>query len=676
MQLDDPVTKLDGVGPQLGLAYNRLGIKSLEDLINHYPRRYDDFSKITPICDLRLGQVSIKASISSLAGRYGRRGLHISQGLASDQTGAVALIWYNQPFRLRQFKPNQEYYLSGQYCFRQGRLFLSNPNVEAAGENLVQTARLRPSYPATKGLSNNQIRGHLSQLRPLVKEVPEYLPDYLTKAAQLKPFNQVLENLHFPENNQEKEVAQFNLGWRQMLVANLSGQLLKETLASETSARLEIDQDYLKELVNQLPFKLTKTQKEVLEEVVAGLGQARPIDNLIQGDVGCGKTVVAALIAAAVVRAGHQVALLAPTDILVRQHYETCLNILPQLTSRIALLVAKQPLAQRRQKLQGLADGSLGLVIGTHSLLSQPVDFFDLKLAIIDEQHRFGVNQRQALRQKGKKNQRPHCLSLSATPIPRSLQLVVYNDLKIHQISNNPFGRKNLTSQIIKKSQRDQLLKNLASRSKGGIFMVCPAIDSEQIGDSLKEVFELVKEHFEEAQIATIHSRLSSEEKTTALAALASGAKKVLLATTVVESGLDIAKAETIVIFSPEKFGLAQLHQLRGRVGRRGQPGTCYLALAKDGPPSERLEAILKYSDGFNLSEIDLKIRGPGAIYGTRQWGKLDLGFAPLTKPSELVKLSKIVEEFLDYLKSEKLSLATWPKLKKVVEETQAVVSL
>ena len=683
LALGDPLTRLTGLGPKMADCYRRLEITTLADLINHLPRRYDDFATITRIDQIKdFGPLTVAGTVTNLTNRYiasARFRGHLTEGLVTDGSGSLRVVWYQQPFRVRQFKTGLRYYLSGDYKMANRRLVLSNPNAEIISQQPVQTARLRPVYPTTAGLANHQIRKHLSQLRPLVAAVPEILPGILLEPLDLMPYSRLLTWLHFPEDNHQKDQAQKQFGIRQMLTIHLSSRLLEEPVFNDQLEPLRFDPAYLKELIRRLPFELTASQTETVTAISADLARAvKPIDYLIQGDVGSGKTVVAGLIVALLIAAGKQVALLAPTEILVAQHLATFRQVLPDLADSLASLTAKASPARKKQFYQDLQANKIKLAIGTHSLLNPKLAFADLGLAIIDEQHRFGVNQRQQLRQKTKTGHQPHCLSLSATPIPRSLQLIVYNNLKVYPLTEKPPGRVRVVTRIVAGPDRPRLLARLLQEAdcQHQLYIVCPAIDSDQVTDPLQEAVEMVKAHLAEDQFLVVHGRLKPELRLSRLEQFRAGVKPVMITTTVIESGIDVANATTMLILSPERFGLAQLHQLRGRIGRGQKSSHCYLALADDSRPTARLKAILKHDDGFILSELDLKLRGPGVIYGTRQSGRFDLGYAPLTDQRLLVKIRQVADDFIAASRSDRIKLQDYPRFRAQLKHNQAIVSL
>ena len=680
MELSSPLSAIDGLGPVQANRYKSLQIETINDLFHHYPRRYDDFSQITPASQIKPGPITIKAQVSNVRGRYTRwRGLHITHGLAADSSGSVRLIWYNQPYRSGQFKAGAWYYLSGEYKFQGNNLVLANPNTEIVSPNPVQTARIRPVYPATKSLGNHQIRRDFAKARPWLKDVVDPLPDSLLQLADLDRLPAVLEKLHFPQTTDDYKFARAQIGLRQLLILVLAGCLLENKIDQFLVEPLDLDDSLATKLIKNLPFELTADQANTFMALKEKLGRDNKSFNcLIQGDVGCGKTVIVGLLAALLAAAGHQTVLLAPTEILVSQHYQTLVDLFGDAGGRIVALTASTKAADQRQIKADTESGAVDILIGTQRLLSSDIAFSDLRLVVIDEQHRFGVEQRQRLLEMTPDFKRPHCLSLSATPIPRSLALVLYGELEIYQIKQKPAGRAAVVTEILPLNQRQDRLTALltAATATNQAYVVCPAIDSNEVGDSTAEVASSLAKWIGLDRFRVLHGRIREADKARQLKDFRDGQFPVLVATSIIEAGLDIPNVNTIVIMSPERFGLAQLHQLRGRVGRRDHPGLCLLALATNDRPPERLEAIVAQTDGFALSELDLKLRGPGAIYGTKQWGDLNLDWAPLVDEKQIKRAQTITRDWLATAGGDRFNLDDYPGLGGLIKASWSIINL
>ena len=675
MRLDSPLTDVTGIGPKTAQLYHRLGLVTIGDLINHYPRRYDDFSHISFIRGLKPGLVTVKARLIDCAGHYARRGLHISWAVVSDQTGSLRVVWFNQPYRLRYLKRHQTYYLSGDYDLKNGRLALYNPSIEPLSSPAVQTARVRPVYPTTKGLSNPQIRQTFGRIRDLIVRVPEDLPEWLVKDAQLEPLSDALELLHFPRQSSDIKLARNNIGFREIFSLSLASQLIEANLSRSRSRPLTINHQLLADIIDQLPFDLTAGQKKITNQLLESMTGSRPLNSLIQGDVGSGKTVIIALVALNAVYQSGQVVVMAPTAILADQHYQTFQRLFGTwLTdNQLRLLTASTPAKEKQQIRVDLERGQCRLVIGTHALISQQLTFNSLDLVVIDEQHRFGVEQRRQLLQLGGRFS-PHTLTVSATPIPRSLKLVLYNELDIFRLTDKPSGRKPIKTKIVSLSQRLDVYRRVLPQAgpKNQVYIVCPAIDADRIEDSLVKTAQTISQIIPSTKFAQLHGRQKATDRQAIMAGFVAGRYNVLLTTSIIEAGLDIKTVTTIIILSPQRFGLAQMHQLRGRVGRNSSQAICYLASADNLSPSRRLQALLDCDDGFELSNIDLEIRGPGAIYGTQQWGKLDLSLAPLSDTKMVEKARFLAGQFIS--RSEQLS--DYPRLAVRIKHYQQVTKL
>ena len=620
-----PVGTLSGVGERQSQLLRRLGIVTVGDLISHQPRRWEDFSQITPIAELSPGRATLKARILEAKGRYlGHRGLHLTEALAQDESGAVRLIWFNQPYRATAIKSDSWYYVSGTYDFKYRHLQMVNPSLELVEGETSKLGLVRPVYPTTAGLKTVQLRRMMLAAKEQIAALKETLPGWLAKEAALPPLAETCLRLHFPASTEEALAAESELYFRRLISFSLSSQLLKAQRQARAAQPIEVRHQIAWDVAAELDFQLTPGQRQIITQILDELASGdHNLNRLVQGDVSSGKTLIAGLIALAVVKAGGQVAFLAPTQILARQHFQSLREIYhPQLDeTQMALLTADLKPAERRRLSERLASGDCRLVIGTHALLSEGIRFKNLALAVVDEQHRFGVEQRLKLLEKAADG-RANILTLSATPIPRSLALVLCADLDISILSEKPPGRPKIETSIIPLAERRRLrsiFQNCSPRNQ--LYIICPAIEDAETEDSLVKVEGLLKSLAPDLKYGLLHARLAAEAKERIMVDFLNGSLEALLATSIVGAGLDIPNANTVVIMSPERFGLAQLHQMRGRVGRGQAPGLCYLCPFSDQPPSERLRALLGCDDGFELSELDLRLRGPGTLYGLRQSG-------------------------------------------------------
>ncbi len=653
MTLGSPVTDINGVGSELAKKFSILGVKTAGDLINYFPRRYDDYSDVLPIKQIRPGMVTIRAVIKQAAGRYVSRGLHITEAVASDESGSVRLVWFNQPYRAQALKTDQEYYISGDFGLRRQRLTIQNPSVELANSFPVNTARIVPIYRETKGFKSAQVRKALREVMPLIDILPETLPQWLVDEERLMSSAEAAKAIHFPSSSQNLAEARRRLGFEEVFELTLAALLNKYELLQEVALQIPFEEQLAKGFVGNLPFKLTDDQRKVVWQIYQDIQKTTPMNRMIEGDVGSGKTVVATMAALMVMQQGLQTAFMAPTELLARQHADTIYKLLEPLgmQDKVGLLVGGLKPAQKTDAHKRIASGEIGFIIGTHALIQEKVDMHKLGLVIIDEQHRFGVEQRKAM--EAKTGHAVHVLSLTATPIPRTLALTLYGELDISVIAAKPAGRKPIKTDIIPLVGRTKLYQDIdAELAKARqAFVVCPLISESDAmpARSAEQVYEeLSKKLLIHRRIGLLHGKMKPVDKDDIMQQFVRHELDVLVSTTVIEVGVDVPNATVMVIENAERFGLAQMHQLRGRVGRSEYQGYCYLVLGDNQAPTPRLRALKTSSDGFKLAEYDLELRGPGAIYGTLQHGQLDLRIAKLTDTKLIASARKRAQEFID----------------------------
>lgn len=677
MTLDSPLGEIKGVGEVLGSKLAAVGITTTNDLLNYFPRKYDDYSQIQAISELRPGNVTIKARVKQAKGRYVRRGLHVTEAVASDNTGSVKVVWFNQPYREKAIKKGADYFISGLFELRNQRLAITNPSMELASEFPLSTARIVPVYREAKGVKSAEIRRVLRELIPLIKTTAESLPGWIIKDHGLLPLSEAMMAIHFPSQANVLKEAKRRLGFEEVFGLSLASLLNKYETKSEHSLEIPFNEKLARQFVASLPFKLTNAQRRAVWSVYLDMQKPHPTNRLVEGDVGSGKTVVATMAALMAMEQGFQVALMAPTELLARQHAQTIHQLLESLgfAGQVGLLVGGLTPVQKQLAHMRIKDGSLRLIIGTHALIQEKVDMHKLGLVIIDEQHRFGVDQRKQLQAKA--GHMPHVLTMTATPIPRSLALTLYGELDISVIDTKPEGRKPIITKIISPNSLKQLYEkaNLELDDGRQMFVVCPLIaDSELRKDSLstETVYKEMQRVFKGKKIGVLHGKMKADIKADIMENFASGKLDVLVATTVVEVGVNVPNATVMLVEDAERFGLAQIHQLRGRVGRSEHQGYCYLIKSDSKPPSRRLRALESSSDGFALAELDLEIRGPGAIYGTMQHGALDLKVASLTDSRLIAASRQAAQSFID--KGE--NLLKYKKLSNRVKQLRAVTNL
>ncbi len=654
MTLSDEITEIKGVGGASAKLFNSLGIETVSDLINYYPRRYDDYSNLVEIAHIKPGIVTIKAQIKQITGRYVRRGMHITEAVASDQSGSVRLVWFNQPYRANSMKAGQNYFISGNFELSYQKMAIMNPNTEAESDFPINTARIIPVYRETKGLKSAQIRKALKQIAPLIGKIQETLPDWIVKDMKLMSRGSAILALHFPDSMDLLERARLRLGFEEVFELTLTALLIKQDALKQIALEIPFIEKLAKEFVSHLPFKLTDDQRKVIWRLYQDMQSERPMNRLVEGDVGSGKTVVATMAALMAMEQGYQVAFMAPTELLARQHADTIFKLLKPLgyEDQVSLLVGGMKPAQKKLTQARIKSGEVRFILGTHALIQEKVDMHKLGLVIIDEQHRFGVEQRKKLQAKA--GHMPHVLSMTATPIPRSLALTLYGELDISVISAKPSNRLPIKTKLISPNSRSTLYQKVEAELDKGrqAFVVCPLVNDSFAMEGVKSAEEVYKElrsgPFKHRKVGLLHGKIKADEKNKVMEKYIAKEIDILVATTVIEVGVDVPNATVMLIENPERFGLAQLHQLRGRVGRSEHQGYCYPVLSDSRPASRRLRAFEQTSDGFRLSELDLELRGPGAIYGTFQHGQLDLRIAKLTDTKLISSARDKAQKFID----------------------------
>jgi len=637
--LSASVTVLPGVGPRHGQTLKRLGLETLGDMLYYFPRRYDDYSQLKPINRLWYGEeVTVIGTVQSAVTRPVRSGkISLTEAVVSDGSGSLRMSWFNQPWITKRLRPGIQVVLSGKVDQYLGRLVMNNPEVEELEQQNLHTNRIVPVYPLTANITQRWLRRLMYQVVTYWSpRLQDPLPTDARRSAELAVLSDALLQIHFPDSWEQLETARHRLAFDEIFLLQL-GMLRQKRAWQERSARIfDTPQEWIETKVAKLPFELTSAQRRALEDVRADLASGHPMNRLLQGDVGSGKTVIAALAIAMVVRQGSQAALMAPTSILAEQHYRNLCRLLADPggvigESQIRLLVGATPEADKRAIREGLVSGEIKVVIGTHALIEEPVTFDDLQLAIIDEQHRFGVEQRAALRLKG---ENPHLLVMTATPIPRSLALTIYGDLDLQVIDEMPPGRQTVNTHVLLPRERERAYALIRSQVRQGYqaFIIYPRVelgekeaDKEGLAESKAAVEEherLQREVFPEFKLGLLHGRLRPEDKDEVMTCFRDGDYQVLVSTSVVEVGVDIPNATVMLIEGANRFGLAQLHQFRGRVGRGQAQAYCLLIPdTEDAVENERLSVMAETNDGFVLAERDLQQRGPGDFLGTRQSG-------------------------------------------------------
>lgn len=670
------VETVRGVGEAVARLLQRLNVKTVEDLILNVPRKYDDYSLVTPIAKISPGPLTVQATLSKISGRYVRRGLHITEASISDASGAMRVAWFNQPYRAGGMKTGEDYYFSGKYELGSQRLQLMNPSAELVKDFPVNTARIVPIYRETKGLTSHQIRKIVANCLPTIRTLDESLPQWLVDEQKLMPRAEAYQAMHFPNASQQLSAARWRLGFEEVFGLSLAGLMNKREMGDERTVAIPFDLDIAKSFVAKLPFSLTGDQRRVVWQIYQDMASTTPTNRLVEGDVGAGKTVVAAMAAVMALHQGYQVALMAPTELLAKQHAESISALLQPLglAERVCLLVGSLKPKQKKQAHAAIESGRAGFIIGTHALIQDAVAMPRLGLVIIDEQHRFGVEQRKAL--LAKSGYVPHVVSLTATPIPRSLALTLYGELDISVLRDKPANRLPIRTKLVSPNSLSAMYSDVAKELAAGrqVFVVCPLITDDSTGRkaSVDATYKVITKQFADYRVGLLHGKQKPAEKDEVMRAFAAHKLDILVATTVVEVGVDVPNATVMVVHAADTFGLAQLHQLRGRVGRGEHQSYCYLILSDSRAPSRRLRAIETSNDGFRLAELDLDIRGPGAIYGQLQHGALDLRVAKLSDTDLITAARRSAEAFMKRGEN----LLEYPELKVSVERLRAVTNL
>ena len=681
MNLTTPIEEINNIGPVYQKRLKRLGIKTVNDLFFHFPRKYEDFSNLIPISDLKINEVAtIQGQILTIeTSRSWKKKMSITEAIIKDKTGAVRATWFNQPYLIKNLKPGDNVFISGKVISSKKGAHFSSPIYEKGeiSDNLTHTGRLIPVYPETAGLSSRWIRYIIKPLlTELQDQLEETLPEQIIKENNLMDLKQALWEVHFPTALDLSQKAQKRFSFEELFLIQLFVLRERNRLNQEKSVALPTKLETIQDFVKSLNFKLTDAQKKSSWIILKDIEREQPMNRLLEGDVGSGKTIVAIMAALNTVKQKHQVAFMAPTEILAKQHFAEVARNLQDFRVNIGLLTGKQDQFRskklknqvieisRKKLLEKTLEGEMDILVGTHALIQDKVKFEKLGLVVLDEQHRFGVEQRAALSRKS--GYIPHLLSMTATPIPRTLALTIYGDLDLSLIDELPKGRKKIITKIIKPAEREETYQFIKSEAKKGrqAFIICPRIEeNEEKKDSpwagvktVKDEHErLSKDIFPDLKLDILHGKMTPKEKESVMLNFKNKKTDILISTSVVEVGIDVPNATVMVIEGAERFGLATLHQFRGRVGRGEHQSYCLLFTDSYTPKTrQRLKALITSEDGFSLAEKDLEIRGPGDFIGTKQWGIPDLMMSGLKDVRLVEKTRQTAKELLEkdpYLK-------------------------
>ena len=652
MNLRDSVSSLSGVGPKRVEQLKKLNIYTIEDLLQFFPRRYEDRRKVTPIMEAPMGQdvlIAGKVISNQLNGSpYGKK--RLLKVVVEDNSGLAEIVFFNAKYLAGYFKMGKEYTFYGKIGLNFGKRQMAHPEFHPLGDK-TDIRGLFPVYPLTEGLSQGMMRSWQNEAKELACQVDEWLPDKIVRRNNLCSPAYAISNIHFPKEERQVLESRYRLIFEELLVLQTGLFYIKQGINSERGGIAFSKDVSVEPLLDMLPFSLTEGQKRVFDEIERDLESPKPMNRLVQGDVGSGKTAVAELAMYKAVKSGYQAAMMAPTELLAKQHLTTLKRHFEPLGVEVELLCSSTKASERTKILEGLANGKIKILVGTHAVIQPDILFDNLGLVITDEQHRFGVNQRELLANKGNC---PNILVMTATPIPRTLAVILYGDLDISIIDTLPSGRKPIRTFLRYRDSRNKIYDFVESQVNQGkqAYVVAPLIEESEAIDCLsaEEIYEELNSKYSNMRIGLVHGAMKQQDKDTIMESFAAGKIDLLVSTVVIEVGIDVANATVMVIENCERFGLAQLHQLRGRVGRSSLQSYCILISGTDNKIAQtRNEILCSTEDGFKIAEEDLKLRGPGEIFGTRQHGLPELNLSDLVKHVDILdKVKDIAKEILD----------------------------
>ncbi len=701
MNLTTPLSEVPRIGPVYQKRLKGLGIETVRDLLFHFPRSYEDLSLLTPIKNIREGNTyCASGKLLDLKQKTTfKRRFSVTEALLQDNTGAIKIVWFQQPYLVDSLQAGDQICIAGKVLRDKGGIYFAspvyeqirNPKSEIRNYELTHVGRIVPTYAETAGVSSRWLRSIIKMVLASLKDVPDTLDETLLRTKKLLPFSRALWQIHFPDSLDMAKLAKKRFAFEELLHISLFVLSERKKIASVKAPPISLSIALMKRFTDKLPFQLTAAQKKSAWHILKDLENPRPMNRILQGDVGSGKTVVAAMAALSVVKAGYQVAFMAPTEVLVQQHFKTMGPLLAPFRVTIGLLTGttdrfssrKLPNdfieISRAKLLEKTKEGNIDILIGTHALIQDKVKFGNLALVILDEQHRFGVKQRAKLLHRTRLI--PHLLSMSATPIPRTLAMTIYGDLDLSLIDELPKGRKKVITKIVKPQERKQTYQFIQKEVKMGkqVFVICPRIEKTENSPegtevkAVKEEYEkLSREIFPKLRVGMLHGKMAKLEKEEAMRKFKAKKIDVLVSTSVVEVGLDIPNATVMMIEGADRFGLSQLHQFRGRVGRSDVQSYCFLFTETSGDANQRLRALLQFDNGFELAERDLKLRGPGDFTGTKQWGIPDFAMEQLTNLTSVQEARNTAQEILE----KDIALKQYPLLRARVQELREKLHL
>ena len=691
MHFFTPLSKLKIISPVFLEKLRKLKIKTVKNLLYHFPLRYEQFSNFLKVSQVKVGErVCLEGKILDIQNvESPKKKMVLTQAVFSDETGAIEVVWFNQPFLTSVLKKGDRVILAGKVSFGERGIFISNPIYEKIEKEkaILHTKGLVPIYPETEGITSRWLRWAINFfLKKLSQKIPEILPKEILEKENLPELEKALWQIHFPQKKEDFEKARERFAFEEIFLLEL--KVLRERLKikQQKAYSIPINLELIKKFTFSLPFELTLAQKKAIWQILKDMEQERPMNRLLQGDVGSGKTICAMAASLNTAKTGYQVALMAPTEILAQQHFQSFLEFLKNFGLKIGLLTRgeRKILKERLSKpeiLKATREGKIDILIGTHALIQEKISFRKLALVILDEQHRFGVEQRAKLAKKESQGIFfPHFLSMTATPIPRTLALTIYGDLDFSVLDQMPFKRKVITK-VFSEKEKEEVFEFISNKIKSGkqAFFICPRIEKKEGQSAQKEIkavkeeFEKIKKAFPQFKVEMLHGKMKTREKERIMKDFKDGKIQILVSTSVVEVGIDVPNAQIMVIEGAERFGLAQLHQMRGRVGRRQETGYCFLFLeAPSKKAKERLEALTKIDNGLELAKIDLEMRGPGEILGKKQWGFSELALKYFSNLPLIEKAREAAKEILE----KDFELKNYPALKRSLKSFEKIIHL
>ena len=650
MRYEDSIRQIKGVGEKAEQRFHKLDIWNVGDLLEHYPREYDEFHDLVKIADVKEGEMAaVEGVMACRPSIHTTARLKILSMVLEDETGRITVTWFNMPFLANRLKMGTRYILRGKVGRKNGKLVLEQPKMYSKNEFFKQVGRLHPIYPLTAGLTNHAVEKAVRDAIGSLEGAAEFLPADLRKRQNLLAYRKAIHDIHFPKNQLEYRKARKRLVFDEFFLYQAALQAIR-IKNYKPSSHVMIQNKRLEEFVNDLPYELTAAQKRVYEEIEKDMTGGMTMNRLVQGDVGSGKTVVAVMALFLAVCNGEQGAFMVPTEVLAMQHKESLEAMLAPYGVKIGLLIGSMTAKEKREGKQKLAEGEWDIVVGTHAILQDNVEFEDLALVITDEQHRFGVRQREKLMEKG---DTPHVLAMSATPIPRTLALVLYGDMDLSIMDELPANRLPIKNCVVGTDYRPQAYRFMKDQIEKGrqVYIICPMVEEkEEVAlESVVMYSEQLKEIFPAGiTIECLHGKMKPKEKNEVMQRFIEGTTDILVSTTVIEVGIDVPNATVMMIENAERFGLAQLHQLRGRVGRGKEQSYCILMYGKESKEGkERLSILAGSNDGFEIAREDLKLRGQGDFFGVMQSGDKLFSLADIYEDAQVLKAAN--EEAKNY---------------------------